>query len=92
MMRVTGCPVHYWLVIIPMTMKLGHRGYAHLNIYIDRVIEETVSTVREEEVEGDDGEGIPYDQTPVCHKCRMRFREGEMQKFRRHVSSAHSDE
>ena len=34
---------------------------------IDRVIEETVSKVREEEevVEGDDGEGIP---NPVCPK------------------------
>ena len=58
---------------------------------IDRVIEETVSKVREEEevVEGDDGEGIPYDPNLVCPKCRMRFREGEIQKFRRHVSSTH---
>ena len=53
-----------------------------------------MSKVREEKevVEGNDGEGIPYDQNLVCHKCRMRFREGEMQKFRRHVSLAHSDE
>ena len=37
---------------------------------IDRVIEETVSKVREEEevVEGDDGEGIPYDPNLVCPK------------------------
>jgi myosin protein heavy chain len=36
-----------------------------------------------------EGEGIPYDPNLVCPKCRMRFREGEIQKFRRHVSSAH---
>ena len=50
-----------------------------------------MSKVREEEeeVEGDHGEGIPYDPNLVCPKCRMRFREGEIQKFRRHVSSAH---
>ena len=58
---------------------------------IDTVIEETASKVREEEqvAEGDDGEGIPFDPNLVCPKCRMRFREGEIQKFRRHVSSAH---
>ena len=38
--------------------------------HLQRVIEETVSKVREEEevVEGDDGEGIPYDPNPVCPK------------------------
>ena len=58
---------------------------------IDNVIEETVSKVREDEqvAEGDGGEGIPYDPNLVCPKCRMKFREGEIQKFRRHVSSAH---
>ena len=35
---------------------------------ISRVIEETVSKVREEVVEGDDGEGIPYDPNLVCPK------------------------
>ena len=54
---------------------------------IDRDIEETVSKVREDEemTEGEDGEGIPYDPNLVCPKCRMRFREGEIQKLRRHV-------
>ena len=58
---------------------------------IDNVIEETVSKVREDEqvAEGDGGEGIPYDPNLVCPKCRMKFREGEIQKFRRHVSSTH---
>ena len=41
---------------------------------IDRVIEVTVSKVREEEVvEGDDGEGIPYDQNLVCPKWFTHF-------------------
>ena len=58
---------------------------------IDREIEQTASKVREAEqvLEGGDGEGIPYDPNLVCPKCRMRFREGEIQKYRRHVSSAH---
>lgn len=59
---------------------------------IDSVIEHTASKMKEAEqaVEGEEeGEGIPYDPNLVCPKCRMRFREGEIQKFRRHVSSAH---
>ena len=42
---------------------------------IDRVIEVTVSKVREEEevVEGDDGEGIPYDPNLVCPKWFTHF-------------------
>ena len=59
---------------------------------IDSVIEHTASRMKEAEraVEGEgEGEGILYDPNLVCPKCRMRFREGEIQKFRRHVSSAH---
>ena len=59
---------------------------------INTVIKQTVHKVREAEQmgEGEDGEGIPYDPNLVCPKCRLRFREGEIQKFRRHVSSAHN--
>lgn len=57
---------------------------------IDSVIEDTASRMKEVEQAGEEeGEGIPYDPNLVCPKCRMRFREGEIQKFRRHVSSAH---
>ena len=57
---------------------------------IDTIIEQTASKMREDGQVGEgEGEGIPYDPNLVCPKCRMRFREGEIQKFRRHVSSAH---
>ena len=59
---------------------------------IDGLIEETASKVRaaEQAVDGeDDDNGIPYDPNLVCPKCRMRFREGEIQKYRKHVSSVH---
>jgi predicted RNase H-like nuclease (RuvC/YqgF family) len=57
---------------------------------IDTVIEQTASKMRADELVSEgEGEGIPYDPNLVCPKCRMRFREGEIQKFRRHVSSAH---
>lgn len=58
---------------------------------IDSVIEETASKVRaaEQVVEGEESEGVPYDPNLVCPKCKMKFREGEIQKYRRHVSSPH---
>ena len=57
---------------------------------INTVIEQAASKMREDErvLEGE-GDGIPYDPNLVCPKCRMRFREGEIQKYRKHVSSAH---
>ena len=58
---------------------------------ITNVIEETASKVRAAERVGERGEseGIPYDPNLVCPKCKMKFREGEIQKYRRHVSSPH---
>ena len=60
---------------------------------IDVDIKQAASQIKAEErvvEEGrDDGVGIPFDPNLVCPKCKMRFREGEIQKFRRHVSSAH---
>ena len=32
-------------------------------------------------------EGIPYDPNLVCPKCHLRFRIGEIQKYRRHVKT-----
>ena len=53
----------------------GSVNQHHSGRHLQRVIEETVSKVREEEevVEGDDGEGIPYDPNLVCPKWFTHF-------------------
>ena len=37
------------------------------------------------EVQEDDDSSLPYDPNLVCHKCGKRYRDGEIQKFKRHI-------
>lgn len=59
--------------------------------HINNIIEEMASRVRaaEQVGEGEESEGIPYDPNLVCPKCKMKFCEGKIQKYRKHVTSPH---
>ena len=56
-------------------MNQHHSGSPTPNSGVTELYEETVYKVREEEevVEGDDGEGIPYDPNLVCPKWFTHF-------------------
>ena len=56
---------------------------------IDTDIQNAASKMKEsDQVEGPN-EDIPFDPNLVCPKCGKRFRVGEIQNFRKHVSTAH---
>ena len=56
---------------------------------IDTDIQNAASKMKEsDQVEGPN-EDIPFDPNLVCPKCGKCFRVGEIQNFRKHVSTAH---
>lgn len=63
-------------------------GQIRLDKGIDNEIEETAEYLQEEgEPYSLNSDNVPYDQNLVCPMCGQRFRLGQIQKFRKHVSS-----
>ncbi len=65
-------------------------GPIRLEKGIDDEIEETAEHLQEKrELSSLSSDDVPFDPNLICPTCRQRFRLGQIQKFRKHVSLCH---